>query len=454
MMLIWSTIYLACLLAVGYGAAAIFRRGDSRIGRFGLAACLGSAILGFILIAISLSGCPPNRAVILCAAAIGIATAVGRRPRKPVISSPRLPRTSLAWLVLCLVAIAYGIFASGQDAFLLPAVERDAYSIWQLKAKVLAIHALLPRPDYFTDLSLSYSHLRYPILVPMISAGLHAMTGRLDDELGKTPSLLLYLGLGAAIYAAIQSRRGVVPAITATALLLTTPTILGAAGSGTADMTLTAFYGCSIVYLLRWQEEKRFVDLALCLIFTAAMAWTKNEGMILALINVAAIAALTPRPWSPRQFCVPLGFLFGVALLVAPWIIYSHNLPATDENYPTHLNPRELAANIARLPYIAHSLCGDLINWRHWGFFWLALAVVAIPQPRAIPHGPIRLLWILLLLHILAYIPFYMVTPWQLPYLMPYSQSRLLLHATPTVALLIGLLWPRNSGMQPQESAH
>jgi 4-amino-4-deoxy-L-arabinose transferase-like glycosyltransferase len=442
-MIFWCIIYLLCLLAAGYGAAAIARSGGRRMERFGLAACLGQAIFGFILIAISMCGRPPNRTTIFCIAAVIGSAAIVRRPRESSVPKPRESGFAIAWTVICLIAIAYGICVVAQDAFFLPAIERDAYSIWQLKAKVLAIYALEPRPSYFMDLALSYSHLRYPPLVPMISAGVHAMTGTLDDEFGKSPPLLLYLGLGAAIFSVIRASRGQIAAITATALLLTTPTILATAACGTADMTLAAFYGCSILYLLRWQERQHTRDLILCLIFTAAMAWTKNEGLVLALINAAAVAALRPRDWSAKQIGIRVGFFVAVGLLFAHWLIYSHDLPSTDENYPAHMNVHELAAHISRFPVIISSMSADLINWHHWGLFWITLAIVAIFQWRRNLHQPIAMLWILLIVHLLAYIPFYMVTPWQLPQLMPYSQGRLLLHATPAAALLIGLLWPR-----------
>jgi hypothetical protein len=165
--------------------------------------------------------------------------------------------------------------------------------------------------------------------------------------------------------------------------------------------------------------------------------------LVLALINAAAVAALRPRDWSAKQIGIRVGFFVAVGLLFAHWLIYSHDLPSTDENYPAHMNVHELAAHISRFPVIISSMSADLINWHHWGLFWITLAIVAIFQWRRNLHQPIAMLWILLIVHLLAYIPFYMVTPWQLPQLMPYSQGRLLLHATPAAALLIGLLWPR-----------
>jgi len=47
-------------------------------------------------------------------------------------------------------------------------VEWDAFAIWGFKAKVLTHEALRPTPAYFHDLTLSYSHLDYPLMVPFL----------------------------------------------------------------------------------------------------------------------------------------------------------------------------------------------------------------------------------------------------------------------------------------------
>jgi len=443
---LWCALYLGCLVTVGYGAAAVLiRRRRSPIERLGMTACLGPGVAGLSLIALSMLGWRPNRdAIVAMAFIFGILGIFWPRPRPAEQAVPLLAHSMLdkGWMVLCLAAIAYGIFVVARDALFFPAVEWDAFSIWQLKGKVLAIYALSPRPDYFSDVTLSYSHLRYPVLVPMLSAGLHAMTGRIDDELGKTPSLLMYLGFGAVLYAVLKSWRGPVAALTASALFLTTPALLAFAGSGLEEMALLAFYGCSLICILRWQADQRLTDLILALLFTACLAWTKNEGVMLSALNVLAIFALTPQPLRPRHLAAATGFALGLAALYLPWILYTHHLPNTDENYPAHLNGPEIIAHLSRLPVILRGMLGDLVNWHRWGLFWIILPLVTLLQGRRIASRPIVTLWILLLLHLLAYVPPYMVTTWNLEELMKYSQSRLLLHATPAAALLIGLLWP------------
>lgn len=438
----WCAIYWLCLLAVGYGVAAPLLNSRSLLERFGVAACLGPGVLGLLLIAISMLGLRPRAPVIFLIAGIFALIAIFYRSPDAEKLQKSLPAPR--WLLfVCFLAIAYGIFIVATDALIYPAVEWDAFAIWQLKGKILAQLALHPTPSYFSDVSLSYSHLRYPILVPMISAGIHALTGQLNDELGKTPFLLMYLGLGAAIFSAVNRRRGQSAALIATALILTTPVMLAYAGAGTADLALTAFYACSILCILRWQENQGTGDLLLAFIFTVCMAWTKNEGLPIGAINCFVLIVLTPKPLATRHLMKSVGFTILFVVLYLPWFRYIHYLPRTDENYSQRLNPSEIISHIDRIPAILGGMAANAVDLQTWGIFWFVLIAVTIFQWKRILSRPILTLWILLLLQLVPYLAAYMVVSnWNLDELLSVSAGRLLMHLTPAAALLIGWQWP------------
>jgi 4-amino-4-deoxy-L-arabinose transferase-like glycosyltransferase len=325
------------------------------------------------------------------------------------------------------------------DTCVYPTFDWDAFAIWQLKSKLLATEALTPRPAYFTDVSRSFSHLRYPILMPMICAGEHVMAGRLDDELEKSPLILLYLGMGAVVYSAIKVRRGKLAAITATTLLMCTPFMMGAAGNGTADVPLAAFYAGTLVSLLNWQQDRRACDLALCALLSICMAWTKQEGLYLAAINAAAVFGIAPR--RPKAW---IGFAAALGLAYLPWHIFAHPLPRTDENYTGHLHIGEIVAHLPRVRPVVHGFLVRAFYWDDWCVFWFALPAVALLERARLRRAPVALLWFLLLMHCLLNItPFVLVTNWILYQLMAVTQNRLMLHAAPAAALIIGLQWPR-----------
>ncbi len=232
----WSLIYCICLLVMGLGAVAALMPPDpeeSPLLRIGLGMSLGPGIGGLGLIGFSMLGRLPSAVLIFfLTAPFAILLCVYRSRffRRGKISWGWI-KGRFGWLnIICLVAIAYGVGVSIHYAVADGVIMGDAFAIWMLKAKVLATQALYPRPDYFTDVSLSFSHLRYPILVPMIGAGVHAMSGRLEGDLVSAPFLLSYFGLVMAVFGAVRSWGNWTSGLAAAAMFMTTPLALCAGG--------------------------------------------------------------------------------------------------------------------------------------------------------------------------------------------------------------------------------
>ncbi|HEX4053659.1 MAG TPA: glycosyltransferase family 39 protein [Tepidisphaeraceae bacterium] len=439
-------IYLCCLLVAGYPVVAGLARRRSRLETVGLSLCMGPGIMAICLIFLSMLGLRPGRLEILAITGAGlIAGAILWRNggRTVAVDGARVPRL---WAAVCIVAIGYGISAILLDSLGYPVIEWDAFAIWQLKARVLTLMPLYPRPAYFSNVNLSYSHLRYPLLVPMMSAGAHAMTGRLDDW-GKSISLLLYPGMGVVVFAAVRRINGTTAALTATALLACLEPMCRYGGSGTAEMAITAFYACSLLCILRWQETGSWGYIVLCALFSAWMAWTKNEGLALAAVDVLMLAAMKPHG-SRRKAIAAAGVLaIIVAAIYLPWVLYSWGLPRTDEDYAGNLTVHGIVSNVGRLPAILRAMGLEMLNWQDWGLFWLVTAGLAIVQRRRFANPAAAVIGGLLVLHLLAYVPALMVARnWNIDELLTVTMDRLLMHAAPAAAILIGLLWPRWAG--------
>jgi hypothetical protein len=447
----WWVIYLIFLQSAGFAVVRRLVDGRSRLEIAGLSACLGPGVFGLCLIFLSMLGVRPGRTEVLLlgvlaliAAGISFFKFGGTHEAE---SREMLGRYSRLWSAACLVVIAYGAVVVAADVAIYPTMEWDAFGIWQLKGEVLAKSAMEPRPAYFENLNLSYSHLRYPVLEPMISAGVHALTGKLRDDGQKAPGLLMYLGLVAVVYSTVRRESGHLAAITVTAMFADLPVFFRYAGSGTAEMALTAFYGGSVVCLLRWWKDRGWGDLILAGLFSACMAWAKNEGQALAAINVVitVCVAVSRKKWG--QCAAFIGIVFFIFL---PWLIYLKGMPRTDEDYAGRLKLGELAAHVDRVPMILRGMGREMIKWRDtgperltaaWGIFWLVFAMVAVFGWKRFGRGGVILLWVLLGLHLLVYVPAYMVTPWDLETLMRTTIDRLLMHTAPVAAILIGAMW-------------
>ena len=95
------------------------------------------------------------------------------------------------WIVAPLAITLAGLVMIVVVALSSPLSEWDAFAIWGFKAKVLTHDALRPTPAYFHDLTLSYSHLDYPLMFPFLTAGAYAAMGTVDDQTGKLVSVFL-----------------------------------------------------------------------------------------------------------------------------------------------------------------------------------------------------------------------------------------------------------------------
>jgi hypothetical protein len=437
-------IYLCCLMIVGYPVAAVLARRSNKLEVAGLGLCAGPGVMGFVLIGLSMAGLRPAAGEIL--AITGVFAGVGiwiwrlrlerEKLQGPAILPPRW------WVLVCLVVLGYASYCVISDAFVNPVLEWDAFAIWQLKGEVLAVLPLRPKPGYFFDLNLSFSHLRYPILLPMISAGAHAMTGALDD-LGKTVSLPWFFGMELLVFATVKRLNGWMGAITATALLACCVPVMRYGGSGTAEMPLAALYTGAIVCLVRWREEGRWGYAILMGLFGAWMAWTKNEGLALAAINVVVMAC-PRRGWGWKKTlggAVFAGAIVGV--LYAPWMIYTVGMPRTDEDYAGRLNLREFVRHIDRLGLAVRGLTTVLIASEVFGWFWIIAGVLVVWNWRRLAEPAVAVVIVLIVLHLMAYVPPMVVTNWNLRELMAVTLDRLAMHVAPAGAILIGLLWPR-----------
>jgi len=400
------------------------------------------------LILLSMLGIRPSMAEVLAIAGVFATAGIAVHRFCRVTPAP-LSRSETApawwWIILCSIGIGYGLMAIAIDALFYRVIEWDAFAIWQLKAQVLAIYPLHPRPDYFTNLALSYSHLRYPLMVPMISAGMHAMTGQLDD-LGKTVSLLFFPGMELAVFAAVRRINGTTAALTSAAMLACLEPICRYGGSGTAEIAITTFYACSLLCILRWRQNRDWGFLVLAALFSGWMAWTKNEGLALAIVNAIVVAASGPRGRRRQSLAAGITLAVIVAVIYLPWILYSWGMPRTDEDYAGRFATLQIFSSFGRLGEILTGFGKELIDWEDWGLFWVIVAGLALAERRRFKNPQVAAIGILLALHLIAYVPAFLVTNWKLNELLSVTLDRLLMHAAPAAAILIGVLWPTWAG--------
>ena len=446
MALLTCCLYLLLILLAGYALlSAIHPSNQVTIIQFiGLGPAIGAGTMGLLLFWASLIGFAPSRKVLAIIGVLALASLLVMKKKNRLMQIKIVAsdwEKGDGWMVAPLVVMMAGLAMVVAGAVSSPLTEWDAFAIWGFKAKVLAHEALRPLPAYFHDLTLSYSHLDYPLMVPFLTAGAYAAMGTIDDQTGKLVSVFLDVLIVPMVYLGLRWKLRRLPAACLSAMLAMLPVMFRYGGVGCADLPLAMFYAGSILYVARWIDGQQWPDLILAILFSTFVAFTKNEGAVLAAANGAVILGFGLWHGSKRGRIGAAVFLAGLLALDAAWLVWSRNLPRTHEDYGPKLLSPALATHLPRLKDIVPAMLVQTTVFPVWGLFWLMAAVLALIGWRALAQRYVLALWILLGLQLMSYALAFSVTPWDLSVLMPMTLDRLLLHTVPAVFFLAGWHW-------------
>jgi hypothetical protein len=446
MALLAGCLYLLLIVLVGYTVLSAVQPASrmTLAQLMALGPAIGAGTMGLLLFWASLIGFAPSRPLLAMIGGLALAGSLvmGKKNRLARVRIwPADWEQGEGWMVVPLAATVAGLAMIALGALSAPLVDWDAFAIWGLKAKVLAHEALRPTPAYFHDLTLSYSHLDYPLMVPFLTAGAYAAMGTVDDQTGKLVSVFLDALLVPMVYLGLRWKLRRLPAACLSAITVLLPAMFRYAGAGCADLPLTMFYAGSILYVLRWIDRQQREDLILAILFSVFMTFTKNEGLVLALINGAVMLGFGLGRGPRRAWIGALAFFAGLLALAAAGWIWNQGLPRTHEDYGSKLLSPLVVTNLPRLKQIIPAMMVQTAEFRTWGLLWIMAGVMALLGWRALARPCVLALWILLGLHLMSYALAYSVTPWDLTVLMPITMDRLLLHTVPAVIFLAGWHW-------------
>ena len=437
---LWFYLSLACC---GAGALALLRRSQqvSLAEAAGLVLSLGAGVMGTVLFWASRLGTLPSLRLEALLGAAGVVAFLvvwrsGQRPRFCALQTPS--RGSLLLCALGVIAIAYVVGAGICDAFWQRLLSGDAYNIWGLKAKVLACESLRGSSPFFSDYSLSYSHQNYPLLVPMLMAGVYSAAGAFSEHAARMLFPLATAALAFLMVGFLSRRLRLDLALGLAATALVTPVCFAWASTGYADIWVALYLFAAAAYLARWVTDWKRPDLAMALCHLVFLAFTKNEGMALTALLVMITLALVVLHRRQELLAILAASAAGLLILL-PWLTWRAGMPSLDENYPGALASGRLWQNATRIPAILLTWFGQFTNLSIWGLIWFLPPLALLLWPRALRRPAVQFAWLALLSQFTLYTATYIMTPWSLPDLINVTLDRLLLQACPLVILLTGL---------------
>lgn len=313
----------------------------------------------------------------------------------------------------------------------------DATAIWNVRARFLA------RAD--GDLAALFhatprGHPDYPLFVPASVAALFRLGDTESELVPAAVGLAIALGLACAVPAAVRRLGDPRLAVPAALLVLGAPVLLTYAPAQMADVAvayLLVLAATGLASRLDPDRERRLPALPAGLAL-GLLAWTKNEGIVLAGILGVALVLVSARSAPARRALradAPR-LALGIALPAAALVCFKLSW-APGNDLARGLGPT-LGASLAdpgRWLGSARGWASELVTTARWGVVWLFfLAVLALAARRRTAWVPprVRLLSLWLGLTAVAWYMVYVLTPRDQGWHIAFSLERLLLQLFPT----------------------
>jgi hypothetical protein len=305
----------------------------------------------------------------------------------------------------------------------------DAWAIWAAKAKVLALgHGPLLDVSYF-------GHANYPLLWPSVWAYSGWLGGGWEEMWTRgwgSVFLLLCIWELMVIGIRITGRRDL--GLLCGALFASVPMVPLIASWSYSDIPLCFFITASFGCLIIQRPERTRVSIGMAALLAAAAAYTKNEGVMFALLISFSILFFPGR----RQLRDVLLFLGIFVMLYTPWIIWAkvvhHFSSSATEGLYFDLGNIQRAWQ--RFPKAIEAIGKMWIDMKQWNIvLWVSLLFLFIglgkKQVRSwliVPTGMLLVYFVIIVFHE-AQIYWQVGTSW----------NRLTVHVLPF--LLIGLVY-------------
>lgn len=455
---------------------------------FSLAFIFGAGITSFVLFYFLLFGAKLSYATIIALA--GLSLFCVRISKAHLLLQYEPEKTSSATNkdffslkffadLFLLLAIGVGIAIISLNVVFTPLWDIDSFALWGLKAKVLYLSSL-SKTEYFYREELGFSHLDYPLLMPLLSAGVYASYGEVCETAGKILCIPLSISI-IFLFLSFASRRNTFLGLLIVALYSTLPAFLHWAGVGTAEIWLVAFYFVMLHFSLEFLSGERVSDAtiwlvpiektegrkgcdlsstssissidwtsspwsnkssrggkikSLALVFLSALflSFTKNEGLPISIIALLILIFFSISKYGMKNLKFHLvlwGLLF---LFLFPWLYWSYDIPRIHENYPAQIKNIFLIEHIKRLPNILKAFGLQIISVNRWGIFWLLTVIACAWNFKC---REVKFLSAIMVLHLAMYIFIFVISPWNTEYLAVSALERLMLHiSVPAVFVL------------------
>ncbi len=364
--------------------------------KLGLSYGIGTGILTFIMFLIGAFKCPIDLSSIFVACAVLFAYPLFITIRK--IDFPKLFAGSInikdvkwyEWVLIFFVSarVLYSFFSS----VVKPVEDVDAFANWSLRAKVFFFQHSLSLDKVHGYFLGGGGHIDYPINIPLLQAWIYNVLGTWNDLLAKAIFPTFLLALVAVFYCSMRKVSGRAFSLFSTYLLTTLPFLIYHSSSSYMDFPLCFYFFASFACLLTYMRSGSKPHLIVSALLAGICAWTKNEGLILALvIIICAFGYLAYIDKNDIKRKVKLSALYAAMLALIPvaWQIFKviYKVPSPPDQVLYFSKMFEYGG---RIPVIITSCFQKAFLYGHWNIAWFmffAVLVFSLIKRKAAVEG-------------------------------------------------------------------
>ncbi|HUR58016.1 MAG TPA: glycosyltransferase family 39 protein [Opitutaceae bacterium] len=372
---------------------------------------------------------------------------------------PVVPSRSGSWLHLAVGAVFFqavvvSLVVAWRSYIAEPFGGGDAWAIWNMHARFM-LRGGTAWPDLLASPQINWSHPDYPRLVSGSVARVWGWAGNEAPCIAALISALFAAATVGVLMASVARLRGRLAALAGGLILVGTPFFVTFAANEHADIPLAAYMlaAVALALLVEGSAEARG-GWALAGIFTGLAAWTKNEGLLFAVVFGAVWIGRQVRRGGRRA----IGFLV-LGILPALLLVGGFKLllaPTNDLVGATVGSRLGQAFDVARHRLLLASLWRDVRAFGEWAlipFLPMLLPFLSGARVRRVAGG--RLVPVVAALMLAGYYGVYLLTPMELGGHINSSLVRLLLQLWPLALLAwcLALPWTDEEVVAPPPRA-
>ncbi len=339
-----------------------------------------------------------------------------------------------AWVVGAVVFLIAGLSVAVVSYHLVshPEGTWDAWAIWNARAAFLAQPSGAWRLAF--DPALAASHPDYPLLLPGAVARAWVFAGSQPAWIPALIAVAFTIATALMVAGGLWRRRGPEMGLVALALLMT-PEFLFLGSAQIADVPL-AFFAVAAVILAAGASPLDPSRLMLAGFACGCAAWTKNEGLVLALAwPMVVVASVGWRSGRGAAASAAADLIIGAGPFLVLLAVFKLVLAPPNDVVSGLLAPGALGywADTTRVTFVAREMALGLFSWGGWPGPLSAVAVlgaVALVSSRRGPGPPVGLL---LVAQLLAFFAIYVMTPHSVAWHIQTSWPRLVAQMWPTM---------------------